>query len=99
MPQLVRRVVFRGRVQGVGFRDFVERQAMRLGVEGWVRNRSDGSVEAVLAGDAAALDDAIAACRAGPRLARVDAVDVAEADADALALRPAGLAFATLPTL
>ncbi len=95
---IVRRVVFRGRVQGVGFRNFVERQAERLAVEGWVRNCSDGSVEAVFAGSGEQVAAAVALCRDGPRMARVDGVDVSEAGPDALALRPAGLHFATLAT-
>ena len=71
------RVVARGRVQGVFFRDSVRRLAARLGVAGWVRNRADGSVEAVFEGDSGAVEELVAFCREGPSGARVDAVDVA----------------------
>jgi acylphosphatase len=64
-----------GRVQGVGFRDWTERKAAALGLSGWVRNRADGSVEAVFSGPAETVDAMLAACREGPRLARVQAVD------------------------
>jgi len=75
------RLVITGRVQGVGFRAFVERQAHRHAIRGWVRNRRDGAVEALLIGDARALSDMEAACRRGPSMAvvtgieRIDAVD------------------------
>jgi acylphosphatase len=65
--KIVRHVVFRGRVQGVGFRAFVEEVATRAGLEGWVRNRRVGTVEAVFSGDAAAADIVIEACRKGRR--------------------------------
>jgi acylphosphatase len=71
MPELTLRLRITGRVQGVGYRAFVERQAARLNLAGWVRNRADGSVEAVVAGDRAAIDAMIAACRTGPRSAVV----------------------------
>ncbi|PWR21188.1 acylphosphatase [Zavarzinia aquatilis] len=61
-----------GRVQGVGFRHFTRDAAARLGLDGWVRNRLDGSVEAVARGDAAALDAFRAALRQGPPASRVD---------------------------
>ena len=61
----IRHVIFRGRVQGVGFRAFVEDEAARIGVEGWVRNRRDGTVEAVFAGDPKVIDEMTAACRKG----------------------------------
>lgn len=69
-----RLVRIRGRVQGVGYRDWMLREATRLGVQGWVRNRADGSVEALLSGDAAAVGALLTACRAGPALARVDSI-------------------------
>jgi acylphosphatase len=65
------RLVISGRVQGVGFRMFVERQAFKHGVRGWVRNRRDGTVEALIIGDEAALRDMETACRRGPSLAAV----------------------------
>ena len=94
----IRRVVFRGRVQGVGFRAFVEDEAARTGVEGWVRNRRDGTVEALFAGDVEAVEDTIAACRKGAYAARVDGVDVRDGRADELALRGGQAKFAVLPT-
>jgi acylphosphatase len=66
------RVVVTGRVQGVGFRAFVQRRADELGLTGWVRNRSDGSVEAEAAGHEAELLRFVEALRAGPRHARVE---------------------------
>ena len=65
-----------GRVQGVGYRAFVERKAIGLGLSGWVRNRHDGSVEAVLQGAAATVDAMIELCRSGPPAARVDRIDI-----------------------
>ncbi len=70
------RLRIEGLVQGVGFRAFVEREAAQRGIDGWVRNRRDGGVEAVLAGPAAQLDAVIARCAMGPRGARVDMVKV-----------------------
>jgi acylphosphatase len=81
---IVRHVVIRGRVQGVGYRMWTEDLAERLGLEGWVRNRRDGSVEAVFAGPEQAVTAAIEACRGGPRGAHVDAVDVEEGGANLL---------------
>ncbi|MDR3533897.1 MAG: acylphosphatase [Rhodopila sp.] len=75
-----RRLVISGRVQGVGFRDWLLAEAAGRGLHGWVRNRRDGTVEALLHGDATALAEMLAACRAGPRHARV--TDVAEYDAE-----------------
>ncbi len=69
---VVYRVVLTGRVQGVGFRAWIERTARSLGLSGWVRNRRDGTVEAVFAGPAAVVDDMIARCRRGPDHARVE---------------------------
>ena len=65
-------VTIRGRVQGVGYRAWVEYQARAIGLEGWVRNRSDGSVEALFAGPGRAVADMVALCRHGPPAARVD---------------------------
>lgn len=64
----------RGLVQGVGYRNALHREATRLGIKGWVRNRSDGSVEALVAGPAPALDGLIAWARRGPTAARVSEV-------------------------
>jgi len=74
-PTQARRYIVRGRVQGVGFRWFVEREAHLLGIAGWVRNNHDGSVE-VLAHQLSGLHSRL---REGPRAARVDAVEVSDA--------------------
>ena len=71
-----------GRVQGIGYRDAMCSQAERHGVRGWVRNRRDGSVEAVLQGDAAAVDAVLAWARSGPPAARVTEVSVQPATGD-----------------
>ncbi len=65
------RVVIHGRVQGVWFRGWTVDQAQARGLDGWVRNRRDGTVEALFAGDDAAVEDVISACRTGPPAARV----------------------------
>lgn len=87
------RLIITGQVQGVGYRDWVVTTAQRLGLSGWVRNRRDGSVEALIVGDETAVGTMIDACRRGPTMARVDAVDVEPVDLDIL---PAG--FTLLPT-
>ena len=99
MSGAIRQVTIRGRVQGVGYRAFVEHQAMALGLEGWVRNRRDGSVEALFAGPADIVSDMVALCRRGPSYARVDALEEEPADADALNLRRTGEGFSVLPTI
>lgn len=68
----------RGRVQGVGFRMYLQQEAQRHGVAGWVRNRTDGSVEAVVQGPAAAVDAVVAWAREGPPSARVSELDVSD---------------------
>ncbi|MGH2979334.1 MAG: acylphosphatase [Solirubrobacterales bacterium] len=70
-----RRVVVRGRVQGVFFRDIVRRHARERSVAGWVRNRPDGAVEAVFEGDPDAVEELVALCRRGPPLAAVQDVE------------------------
>jgi acylphosphatase len=67
-------VIVEGRVQGVGYRAFVEREAKARGLRGWVRNRSDGSVEAVFAGEEEEVQSMIVACHRGPRMSVVRAV-------------------------
>ena len=69
-----RHVLVRGRVQGVGYRAWAERVALSRGLQGWVRNRRDGSVEAVLAGSDEAVDEMLSRLRSGPRGSRVDEV-------------------------
>jgi acylphosphatase len=72
------RVLIEGRVQGVGFRDWTERVAGELGLDGWVRNRRDGRVEALFSGPAADVGEMLERCRHGPRAADVTAVKIAE---------------------
>lgn len=75
---MAKRLLITGRVQGVNYRESMRHEAERLGVTGWVRNRRDGGVEAVVDGEAGALEAIIAWARRGPRSARVDAVEVSE---------------------
>lgn len=70
-----RHLRIRGRVQGVGFREWLMWEARRVGVHGWVRNRQDGSLEAVVAGEEVVLRALLLRCRAGPPLARVDSLE------------------------
>ncbi|MBY6243117.1 acylphosphatase [Methylosinus sp. Sm6] len=78
------RITVTGRVQGVGFRAFVAREAGRLGLEGWARNCRDGSVEIVAAGPAAVVDSLVVAARRGPPASRVDALRLDDCDEAAL---------------
>jgi acylphosphatase len=95
----IRHVTISGRVQGVGYRYFVERQARSQGLEGWVRNRRDGSVEAVFSGPADAVTAVIAACRRGPSSARVEMLRDEAGNPDMLNLRETGERFSVLPTI
>ena len=88
------RLTITGRVQGVGYRDWAIATGQRLGLAGWVRNRRDGAVEALIVGDETAVGEMIEACRRGPSLARVDEIDVDPVDLDIL---PQG--FTRLPTV
>ncbi len=76
------RVEVHGRVQGIWYRATAQGQARRLGLDGWVRNCSDGSVQLLLQGAAAGVDAMLAWCRVGPPAADVTQVDVADADHD-----------------
>ncbi len=97
-PRIIRHVVVRGRVQGVGFRAFVEHHALQRGLAGWVRNRRDGSVEAVFAGPQKTVNGMFAACRVGPISGHVDALDQRDgSDGDLEWVRPGEL-FSVLPT-
>jgi acylphosphatase len=93
------RLTIHGRVHGVGFRAFVEHEAAQRGLEGWVRNRRDGSVETLIAGDERVVDDMIKACARGPVVARVDRVDLEEAEAKDLAQREPGERFSVRQTV
>jgi acylphosphatase len=77
-----RRLVARGRVQGVWFREGMRQEAARLGITGWVRNRMDGSVEAVVQGAPAAVEAMVAWARRGPEAAHVATLEISEADGD-----------------
>jgi acylphosphatase len=99
MSDTIRHLRIRGRVQGVGYRYWFEQQARARGLEGWVRNRRDGSVEALLGGPAEAIAELIAQCRRGPSSARVDAVQDEDAGSDALNVRRAGERFSVLGTV
>lgn len=88
---IARRIVVRGRVQGVFYRNWTVATANGLGVRGWVRNRHDGSVEILACGDEAAVEALVEACRRGPEAAQVEAVDVegsAETCLDGFGKRP-----------
>lgn len=76
------RVIIAGRVQGVGYRAWVERQAGARGLSGWVRNCRNGSVEALFSGEATVVEAMAEACRSGPRMAMVEEVTIMDATAD-----------------
>ncbi|HWH44136.1 MAG TPA: acylphosphatase [Thermoleophilaceae bacterium] len=84
MSAVRRRVVARGRVQGVFFRDSTRREAESAGVVGWVANRADGAVEAVFEGDAAAVERLVEFCREGPGRASVESVEVSDEEPEGL---------------
>ncbi len=89
----------RGRVQGVGYRAWTAETAARANLEGWVRNRRDGTVEAVFSGPDEAVAAMLEACERGPLGARVEAVYVLpDAGEDLLALCHAGDRFSMLAT-
>jgi acylphosphatase len=94
--QIIRHVVVRGRVQGVGYRAFVEHNALQRGLGGWVRNRRDGSVEAVFAGPEKTVKAVIEACRFGPLPAHVDTLDQCDGTEEELAARLPGELFSVL---
>jgi acylphosphatase len=95
---VMRHVAIRGRVQGVGFRAWTEYTALERGLQGWVRNRRDGAVEALLVGPPDAVAAMIAACRQGPRGSHVDGIDQRDGTAEELKLRRPGELFSVLPT-
>ena len=77
---IAKRLLIQGRVHGVGYRNWMVDKARELGISGWVRNRVDGSVEALISGDVAAVEELSRLCRRGPRLAEVSSIteDLAE---------------------
>jgi acylphosphatase len=99
MGDVVRTAMIRGVVQGVGYRAWLAREAAARGLEGWVRNRRDGRVEAVLAGPAETVAEMIELCRQGPAMAEVDAVEQRPVGAEALNARYSGERFSMLPTI
>ena len=93
-----RHVTVRGRVQGISYRAWTERVALSHGLKGWVRNRRDGSVEAVFIGEEDAVDVMVEACRTGPAGAFVEAVDCRDASPAEVRLRRGDELFSVLPT-
>ncbi len=75
-----KRLIVRGRVQGVGFRAWVSAKARELGLDGWARNQADGAVEILIAGETAAVEEMARLCRRGPRFAEVSSIDEDLAD-------------------
>ncbi len=69
-----KRIVITGRVHGVGYRDWMTSMAQSMGVSGWVRNRADGSIEALVQGPTAVVEELLRACRRGPRAAHVESI-------------------------
>jgi acylphosphatase len=95
-PTATVRVVVHGTVQGVGYRAWVEARARKLGLEGWVRNRCDDTVEAVFSGPKHAVSAMVADCGRGPPLARVTQVENAPADTNLLTQRLSGERFSII---
>jgi acylphosphatase len=91
-PERTVRALVTGRVQGVGYRAWAAGEARQLGLKGWVRNRRDGSVEAMLSGPAETIDRMLTACHEGPPSALVSGVEVSDS------AEPVGPDFRVLPT-
>lgn len=98
MDQLTEHLIISGIVQGVGYRQWFRREADRRGLSGWVRNRADETVEAVVSGSRAAVDDLVREAMNGPMGAKVDRIDRREANEDETRVVRAG-EMAILPTL
>jgi acylphosphatase len=94
----IKRLMIRGAVQGIGFRAWVEREALGLGLEGWVRNRRNGAVEVLLAGPPPAVTGMVDRCWKGPRLAKVQSIDAEDATLLDLGYRRPGEAFSLIAT-
>lgn len=84
IPKLAMHMIVYGFVQGVSYRRWLQEEALMRGLDGWARNRSDGTVEALAYGDPRQVEDLIRACRHGPLLARVDRVQAEPAEYDGL---------------
>ncbi|MCL2713840.1 MAG: acylphosphatase [Alphaproteobacteria bacterium] len=97
-PKIVH-VTVRGRVQGVGYRAWVAYQAITIGLEGWVRNRRDGSVEALFSGAPQEVAQMVALCRHGPPLAQVTSVRDEPAASNEFSPEQEGRPFAVLATV
>ena len=96
--RIFRRAIIHGRVQGVGYRDWTRHVARSRGIEGWVRNRKDGTVEALFAADRETITSMILACRKGPPSARVEWIDEHDASPEELEARRPGEAFSVIAT-
>ena len=94
----IKRLMIRGVVQRIGFRAWVEREALARGLKGWVRNRHDGAVEALVAGPPEAVAEMIERCGKGPPLAKVETIEIEDAVALDLGYRRPGEAFSLLAT-
>ena len=99
MGNTILRIMIGGRVQGVGYRAWVEHEAMLRGLEGWVRNRRNGNVEAVFAGPEDVVTDMVSSCQRGPVSARVDRLAQEAVGPDVLRLRHPDEVFSVLPTI
>ena len=99
MSGALRQVRISGRVQGVGYRAWVDYRARNNNLEGLVRNRRDGSVEALFAGPEDVVSEMVARCRRGPSSARVEALRDEAGNPDMLNLREARERFSVLPTV
>ncbi|MBN9596390.1 MAG: acylphosphatase [Afipia sp.] len=99
MVDVIRHIIVRGKVQGVGYRAWLAGEAEARGLAGWARNRRDGTVEALLFGSDEAVAALITKCQHGPGMARVSGIDNQPVTEDMLKLRTAGETFSVLPTI
>ena len=97
-PIEVKRLTIRGVVHGIGYRAWAEREALSLGLQGWCRNRRDGSVEMVVGGAPAQMTEMIARCRKGPPLAKVEGIEIEDAVPLDMGLKRHGEPFSLLAT-